>query len=232
METPTLIYCASGNKRMAQIAIDAGFKYGAQLPHKIYHEPYFVDQNWKKPNREKYMVALEKHKPYMATVLDWERQEQLSEVLNWAEEAAEFVEVVVIIPKVIGGISQLPRSVGRATVRLGYSVPTRYGGTELPAWEFYGWPVHLLGGSPHAQMRLARYLNVVSADGNMHHLMATKRCQFWTPGNVKYASNRWWPTLKEFNGGERWGDGSNKTDAPYVAFEMSCKNIMEAWQTL
>lgn len=223
-----LVYCADGNRRFAQIAIEAGFRYGAQLPKTVYFAPWFADQNWKKPNKEKYMAALAQHKPHLASVLDWERDDQLSDVLAWAEDAAQHCEVVMIVPKVQGGIERLPRAVGGKPVRLGYSVPTSHGGTELPVWEFRGWPVHLLGGSPQKQMALTRYFDVRSADGNMANLMATRYNQFWTPGNARYASNRYWPTLREANGGEMV-DG---TDLPYEAFRLSCQNIMAAWQKL
>jgi hypothetical protein len=221
-----LVYCASGNKRFAQIAIDAGFRYGAQLPRTVYFPPWFADQNWKKPNREKYMAALAQHKPHLASVLDWESDAQLPEVLEWAEEAAQHCDVVMIAPKVIGGIDRLPRAIGGKPVRLGYSVPTSHGSTELPVWEFAGWPVHLLGGSPQKQMQLTRYFDVKSADGNMASLMATRN-QFWTPGNARYASNRYWPTLREENGG-KMVDGY---DLPYEAFHKSCANITEAWRS-
>ena len=64
---PTLIYCAAGNIRYMEIALKYGFMPGAQLPNTIYHEPYFVDQNYNKPNFDKYMAALEKHKPFINT---------------------------------------------------------------------------------------------------------------------------------------------------------------------
>lgn len=233
---PELIYCANGNRRFAEIAIDAGFTYGAQLPGTVYYSPEFVDQDWKKPDREKYMAALAEHRPRMATVLDWEYEEQLSEVLDWAEEAAQYVERVLIIPKVIGGIPRAPRQLGGKQVVLAYSVPTKYGGSELPLWSFAGWPVHLLGGSPHRQMKIYNHMrciaDVVSVDGNMPNKMATRHCQFWTPGNARYASNRWWPTLREASGGELWGDGGADADAPYEAFRRSCENIMMAWFNL
>lgn len=219
---PTLIYCASGNKRFAQIAIESGFEYGAKLPHVVHFPPYFADQDWKKPNRAGYMAALAKHRPQVATVIDWEEQDQLSEVLSWAEEASQYVEVVIIIPKVPGGISQIPRRVDGKEIRLGYSVPTKYGGTELMSWEFAGWPVHLLGGSPQAQMRIAPYFNVVSTDGNMAMKMASRYCMFWSGGNARYASNRWWPTLAE-------AGLSDTEEAMYSAFQMSCQNIYKAW---
>lgn len=217
-----LIYCAGGNQRFAQIAIDAGFKYGSQLPATVYHPVHFADQDWRKPDRERYMAALNKHRPQVATVLDLESEAQLSEVLGWAEDAAQFVGRVIVIPKANGVISMLPRQIAGAEIVLGYSVPTSYGGTELGLWDFDGWPVHLLGGSPHAQMRLRHYLRVVSADGNMSMKMATSRCQFWAPGNAR-AKDRFWPKLQEADG-VAWSN-----DAPYEAFRRSCENIAAAW---
>jgi len=206
-----LIYCADGNRRLAQIAIDAGYKYGARLPGTIYHPIYFADQDWKKPDRNAYMSALATHRPYMATVLDLEDTGQLDEVLSWAEDAARYVEVVLIIPKVQGIISKLPRDVGGAEIRLAYSVPTKYGGTELPLWDFYDWPVHLLGGSPNNQMEVARYLDTTSIDGNYHNLKATKFCEYWDDG-------RWLSITPK------------QDDAIYEAFRRSCVNIWEAWE--
>ena len=159
----------------------------------------------------------------MASVLDLEKLEQLTEILSWAEEAAQFVNVVMIIPKVFGIIPLLPRRINNAEIRLGYSVPTSHGGTEVPVWEFDGWPVHLLGGSPHAQMRLTHYLRVASVDGNMANKMATNRGHFWCNGNAK-AKDRFWPKLSE--------TGWYGQDAPYEAFRRSCENIMLAWSKI
>lgn len=224
-----LIYCANGNGLFAEIAIKAGFLYGAQLPGTIYYPIQFADQNWKSPNRTVYMDGLKQHKPHMATVLDWEREEQLSEVVSWAEEAAQWVDVVMIIPKVFGGIGRLPRTVGGKPVRLGYSVPTKHGGTQLPIWEFAGWPVHLLGGSPQAQMNLAHYLQVVSADGNMAKKMAVKHCSFWD--GEKKTRRGYWPSILDYDG-KKWDNGGGENDAPYEAFRRSCRNIKSAWERL
>lgn len=229
MAAPKLIYCGGGNPRFYRIATEAGFLYGSQLPDTVYGPLHFADQDWRNPKRKAYMAALAEHRPHMATVLDWEREDQLPEVLDWTEEAAQYVERILIVPKVVGGIGRIPRRVGGKPVVLAYSVPTRYGGTELPIWAFTGWPVHLLGGSPHKQMELWRYFSniaeVVSADSNMINKMATQRCQFWVPGTARGAKDRWWPTLKEM-GAER------QHDAPYEAFRRSCANIMTAWREL
>jgi hypothetical protein len=237
-----LIYCADGNERLARIAIDTGFTFGAQLPNTVYYPPEFVDQNWKKPDLGRYVEAVRQHNPRIATVLDWEREGQLDEVLAWAEAIAPHVETIIIIPKVSGGIARLPRVIGDRPIRLGYSVPTKFSGTSVPLTEFLGWPVHLLGGSPIKQMELAGLfagpmfsetprLDVVSADGNYHQKMATRYNQYFVPdGSARWARNRFWPTLREANGGENWGDGSAKADAPYEAFRRSCDAIMAMWQ--
>jgi len=225
---PELIYCGGGNLRFYNIATAAGFLYGAQLPNTVYGPLYFADQDWKNPDLEKYAAAVKKHQPVMASVLDWERWDQLPEVLAWAETITPFVEVVMIIPKVLGGVPKIPRVIGGKPVRLGYSVPTKHGGTSLNYSEFYGWPVHILGGSPQKQRLLTRYLNAVSVDGNMFQMMATRYNAFFDP--LKQTQRGYWPTLKDFDGG-KWGDGSDTADAPYEAFRRSCQNIMAMWQS-
>lgn len=226
---PKLIFCAGGNKHFADIAIASGFHYGSRAPgYTLYAAPYFLDQDWKAPDRTAYMAALKEHRPHMATVLDLERPGQLPDVLSWAEEASQYCHYLLIIPKYSGAIDQLPRQIGGAGVVLAFSVPTKYGGTPVPLWEFAGWPVHLLGGSPHAQMRYAAHLgaiaDVVSADGNMASKMATTRAQFWMPGTAHYARDYYWPKLSEAG----WvGEG-----APTEAFRRSCENIMAAWKAL
>jgi hypothetical protein len=216
MSIPTLIYCAGGNRRLAEIAAEAGFRCGAQLPDTIYLPLYFADQDWRRPDRQRYMAALAEHKPYMATVIDWERAEQLAEVLDWAEEASEHVSVVMVVPKVQGGIERLPARVGKAEVRLGYSVPSSYGASELMLTEFTERPVHLLGGNPWRQMELAHYLDVRSVDGNSHQGAAVRWCMVWT--------ERRWERLQVLEGTRR------KVDAPYEAFRRSCVNIAAAWR--
>lgn len=216
METPTLIYCAGKNPRFDRIAISAGFKTGIQLPcTNVDFPPFFVDQNWKSPERQAYMESLKKHQPTMATVLDLEQESQFKEVMSWAEEAAQYVEIIVIIPKVSGIIPQIPQRINGAIVVLGYSVPTRFGGTSVPVWEFGNRPVHLLGGSPSKQREYSAYLNVVSADGNYANMAATKFC--------KWFDGKRWHKLKN-DVGDLWGK-----DAPYECFRRSCKGIISMW---
>lgn len=224
--TPLLIYCAGKNARFERAALDAGYRLGVQLPNALYHPPaFFADQDWRKPNRETYMRALSEHRPEMATVLDLERHDQLGEVLAWAEEAAQHARRVVIIPKAHGVIRRLPRRVGAADVVLGYSVPTRHGGTAVWPDEFRGWPIHLLGGSPHAQMRLWSRLRgiaeVVSADGNMSNKMSHAG-RFWC---AEKGPKGHWRNLREIG-------VDLEHDNNLEAFQRSCVNIVAAWTEL
>lgn len=219
MATPELIYCAGKNPRFEAVAFVAGFGIGVQLPNTVYHPIVFADQDWEHPNRAAYMSALAKHRPRMATVLDLERDDQRDEVLGWAEEAAQYVARVLIIPKVSGIIEAIPRRIGGADVVLGYSVPTRHGGTYVPVWEFSGWPVHLLGGSPHRQMELARYMDVVSTDGNMA-LQQSGSCRFWS---ARKGRSGHWVQLRDIG-------IDLPIDNNLEAFRLSCENIMEAWK--
>ncbi len=230
MATPIeIIYCAASNKTFAQIAIDAGFTYGARLPATVYFPPEFVDNDYKKPAKEKYVKEVAKVKPRLATVLDWQTRDQLPEVLTWAEEIAPYVQEVLIVPKLVRTIALIPNSIGGKPIRLAYSVPTSYGGTPVPTQEFGNRPVHLLGGSPNIQRKLNKYLNVVSLDGNYHQLMANHNQFFVHTGLARYARNRFWPTLLEADG-KKWGDGSKTANAPYEAFSRSCEAIMELWE--
>jgi len=221
-----LYYCAGGNRKFAEIAIEAGFRYGAQLPSTTYFAAEFADQDYKRPDFPGYLEAIRQQRPKVATVLDWMRADEFEDVMEWAEEVAPYVETVIVIPKVVGLVDWIPERIGGKPVRLGYSVPTRYGGTTVSVREFGTRPVHLLGGSPQRQMYLSRLLkNVVSADGNYAQKMAVKWCQFFTAGDAIYAKNRHWPQIQE-------ADGWQGEDAPYEAFRRSCVNIMTAWRAL
>lgn len=223
---PTLIFCADGNPAFARAAAQAGWRYGARLPATVYEEVYFADQDWRTPNKSAYIQALAHHRPSLATVLDWEREEQLPEVLAWAEEVAQHVrEAVILIPKVVGGIASLPRQINGKRVILGYSVPTSYGGSPVPLWEHAGWPVHLLGGSPQEQLRLWCQLSpiadVVSVDGNMAGQQA-RRGRTWRAQRGR--KGHWWQ-LKDL--------GDDRTEGvPLECFRRSLVEIAERWKTL
>lgn len=214
-----IIYCAN-NKTYGNWAKDYIY-VGTQLPNKVYFDIYFVDQDWKEPDREAYIAMVRQYKPHIATVLDWERPDQREEVLGWAEEIAPHVDVIVIIPKCPESIAYLNRNnirkMNGKEVRLGYSVPTSHGGTELFVGEFAGWTVHALGGSPTRQLEVARYLNVVSVDGNyIHHKV--RRGQFF--------DGQRWVQL------QRAGYNFQGKEIPEAVFRLSLPNYIKAFAAL
>jgi hypothetical protein len=216
-----IIYCGRGNKALDTIAIQSGFLFGMRIPNTVYFPPYFVDQNWKKPDRERYAREIKVLKPALATVLDLEREDQFDEVMSWSYEIAEYVRNIIIIPKYTGAISNIPHFIKDKVVTLGYSVPTKYGGTTVPIEEFNEWGnVHLLGGTPHQQLDLyKKFYDVRSIDVNFHALKANSYCEFWQ----NEEGHRWTPLSKI---------GIEGHNSNYVAFTLSCMNIMRAWNEL
>lgn len=215
-----LIYCADGNARYQQIAIDAGWLSGARLPATVYYRPYFADNDYKHPDRAAYMAGLAKHKPRLATVLDHSEGVEFCEVMEWATEAVQYCQTVIIIPKVPGYIERIPETIAGKPVRLGYSVASSYGETLVHISEFGARPVHLLGGNPHEQMRLARVMNVKSVDCNYHQKIAHQGVFY-----ARRSSGVNWQTLK--------GAGlQTDVDMNYRAFKYSCENIAAEWKTI
>ncbi len=224
MAPPALVWCADGNPAHSRTALASGFLYGVRLPARgmLTDVPlYFADQDFKRPDRARYFRCLALHRPALATVLDWEHPHQLPEVLSWVEEAAAHVtQAVLIIPKVSGMISRIPRRSNGKDVWLAYSVPTSYGGSPIFLAELAGWPVHLLGGSPQRQHEVWTYLrgicDVRSTDGNMAKKQATSRCLYWTRQTTPRGH---WQALSGFDG-----------DGPLECVRRSCANVAEAWE--
>lgn len=152
LKFPTIIYCGVGNKNLDTLAVQNGFRYGLRLPkdNRAELEVFFADQNWKNPNKDKYIQSIEKHKPQVVTVLDLEREEQYNEVIEWANliSELEFIKIIIIIPKCLGVIEKIPRNIKDKEIRLGFSVPTNHGRTDLDTELFKDWEIHLLGGQP------------------------------------------------------------------------------------
>lgn len=216
-----LIFCSGGNKKYSAIALRYGFSYGAKLPSTLYHPLRFADQEYQRPRRRAYMHALKRHRPTLATVLDWDANTTKETVFSWAAEAAWYVPEVIIIPKIPGTVCEVPDTIGKAKVRLGYSVETSYGKTDTEIDEFGQRPVHLLGGHPANQYALSKQMNALSADGNFIQERARNN-QWFSIDPVQGAKNKWFPMLKET------GFGHIQRDTPYFAFELSCMN----WKAL
>jgi hypothetical protein len=130
----------------------------------------FLDIDWKDYNFRKHMDAVKACNPLITVARDVEDRRQLSRVLDQAFYLLEYCDHVVIVPKDTRLQHELEDLIP-ACFLLGYSVPTRYGGTLIPMHAFKR-PVHLLGGRPEVQRKLAETLTVYSFDCNRFTLDA------------------------------------------------------------
>lgn len=199
-----LIFCLGANRVYPALARAAGWRVGARLPCTLYadHQPLaFADQDWRQfdgltPGQSRYETALARYvaavaqaRPAMASVVDWTEERTAAEIARWAALIAPYVGVIMVIPKIPGSVSSIPRTLAGRSVRLGFSVPTRHGATPCDPAEFAGWPVHLLGGNPRQQLMYAGLLathgaQIISADGNLTH-HAAGRGTFWEHGKAR-----------------------------------------------
>jgi hypothetical protein len=92
-------------------------------------------------------------------------------IVDRAFELNGFADQVIIVPKHREFLNGMDELIPRQFV-LGFSVSTRYGGTELPPSMFTR-PVHLLGGRPDIQRRFGSEMSVVSLDCNRFTLDAS-----------------------------------------------------------
>lgn len=173
-----------------------------------------LDCDWKKPNWSRHLAIAKTEHPWLCAVPDIESASQLPDALVKSQEIAAHCERILIIPKALSIIHSIPAEIGGRPIVLGYSVPTSYGGTSVPLWEFGRRPVHLLGGSPRAQKELCRYLNVVSLDGNVAWNLA-RRGIFYGQNGTSPKRN----TLLRSDGKRFAGDG------PYEALRRSLQNL-------
>ena len=222
-----LIYCAGGNAGLTKVAHEAGWQLGCRSDK--WHHPYpltFVDVNYKRATGPKAAQYFEKHlrrvareEPKYASVPDLSdkavSEADVERAVEQAARLADYCEIVLVVPKLPGQLAMLPPNLA-----IGYSVPTSYGGAAYPLWELAGRKVHLLGGSPHDQIKLYRYIStigqVTSADGNYSQKVAVEKCKFWRQsGRV----------------GGQWVEWPEKgRDQYYEAFGFSCRNVRAAWE--
>lgn len=107
----------------------------------------------------------------MVTVArDIEDKRDLRGIVDQAYRLLEYAQDVIVVPKDLQLETKLTTAIPSDFI-LGFSVPTRYGGTSLSPAAFQR-PVHLLGGRPDRQRTLADLMPVVSFDTNRFTLDA------------------------------------------------------------
>jgi Family of unknown function (DUF6610) len=160
--------------RAASIAVKYGWLPGARYSNlrdaRKFERLGFLDISWKDYNFNRHLRAAKATRPIMTVARDVDDIGQLGRTLDEARELLLYAEYVVIVPKDAALRHRVDELIPSEFV-LGYSVPTRYGGTSL-SLDAFSRPVHLLGGRPDVQRRLALQLKVASLDCNRFTLDA------------------------------------------------------------
>lgn len=169
-----MIKIVNHSKKVLKIARAQGWEIGARYTNlrdiKLLGTVAFIDIDWKNYDFNKHLDAVKQIRPNMTVARDIENIDELPDILKEAEQLNKYCNSVILVPKdrrLIDNFHLLPDE-----YVLGYSVPTKYGKTEIPRDNFKGRKVHLLGGRPDIQRQIAEELNVVSIDCNRFTLDA------------------------------------------------------------
>lgn len=130
----------------------------------------FLDIDWRAYSFRRHLDAAKKTRPFLTVARDIENQERLAQTLDEAQELLQYAQHVVVVPKDPRLEKDLEQRIPPNYI-LGFSVPTRYGGTTIRPQAFQR-RVHLLGGRPDVQRKFATSLNVFSIDCNRFTLDA------------------------------------------------------------
>ena len=130
----------------------------------------FLDIDWKNYDFHKHLNAVAQYRPKRTIARDVECIFSLDVILREAECLLQYCDHVAVVPKDPNLNGRLHELIPESFV-LGYSVPTKYGGTSV-SMDSFDRPVHLLGGRPDTQRSLAKRLKVFSLDCNRFTLDA------------------------------------------------------------
>jgi hypothetical protein len=160
--------------RATNIAMGHGWLPGARYSNlrdvRRFDQLGFLDIDWKNYRFDLHLRAARATRPLLTVAKDIDDIAELDQVLDQARELSVYANRVVVVPKDPRFGDRVNELVPREFL-LGFSVPTRYGSTALPPRSFSR-PVHLLGGRPDLQRRLADRMQVVSLDCNRFTLDA------------------------------------------------------------
>jgi hypothetical protein len=130
----------------------------------------FIDIDWTNYSFRRHLAAVKSTRPMLTVAMDIVSVSHLPQIIDQAFELSLYCENVIVVPKHPSLRESLSSAIPKQFV-LGYSVPTRYGRTTIPP-KYFKRPVHLLGGRPDVQRRLAEKMPVISFDCNRFTLDA------------------------------------------------------------
>jgi len=169
-----LLKFVTHSNRVASIAKRYGWLTGARYTNfrdvKKFDRVGFLDIDWKNYNFRRHLDAAKTIAPVMTVARDIDNKEDIGRIIDQACELSLYSKYVVIVPKDMRLASILDNIVPKQFI-LCYSVPTCCGANTIQLQAFNR-SVHLLGGRPDVQRKLARYMPVFSFDCNRFTLDA------------------------------------------------------------
>jgi hypothetical protein len=173
-ERRSILKFVSHSTTVLEIAVEHGWLPGARYTNlrdvRRFSQLGFLDIEWSRYDFRRHLEAASLTRPMMTVARDVEERRDLKRILDQAYRLLEYVRYVIVVPKDLLLEQRLSKSIP-AEFLLGFSVPTRYGGTNLSPHAFKR-PVHLLGGRPDIQRSLATVMQVFSIDANRFTLDA------------------------------------------------------------
>lgn len=230
---PDVIYTFGKGGATCCLAVQSGFGYGinseyGRAPCPRHTEPrhrvLFVDNPYRRYRHEAHLQVVATLRPRYATVRDMMTPEQCHEsgidyyeprqILDWAAELREHAERVIVVPKAVEYLDQIPDEYA-----IGIPVPSQYGAEALPLESYRGRRCHLLGGAWSRQLSYLYLLgdDVASLDMNYIHRIAMFG-QYVDPAGQTHSLKDLLPF-----------DSAN---ALYIAFSISCGAIRAALAAL
>jgi hypothetical protein len=170
----TILKFVAHSATVLKIAVSHGWLPGARYTNlrdvRKFRQLGFLDIDWKNYDFARHLEAAQLTRPMITVARDVEEKRDLRRIIDQAYRLLEWAAHVIIVPKDVLLETRLCKAIPSEFL-LGFSVPTRYGGTNLSPSAFKR-PVHLLGGRPDVQRKLADLMPVFSIDTNRFTLDA------------------------------------------------------------
>lgn len=165
----TILKFINHDNRIISMARKYGWLPGARYTHlrnvKNINPLGFLDIDWKNYDFQKHLDAVKEKRPFMTVARDIIDKRDLVKIIDEAYILKEYVYYVIIVPKDTYFNNDNINNLIPNDFILGYSVPSLYGKTQINP-DYFKRPVHLLGGRPDVQRKLAEKMPVISIDNN------------------------------------------------------------------
>lgn len=173
------------------------YKYQISRKTNVDYPVYFLDNDHRDPDLERYQEYFAKYRPDVAIVGDANSRSEAREIMSVVRDLMDIKEFVPIVVPKCDCFGMFPD-----WVALGYPIgfselsPGDY--SQLDDWR--GRNIHILGGNPHDQLEAIRKLtnpvatgtppaNIIGMDGNLVQSLAANWRKVWTEEKGKYRTD-------------------------------------------